>query len=118
MRSRSAFILGIQQLLGREHAADPRVAQFLFLVPVALDACGVVLVQDVTPRASYVVGLALVAVATVVAVRVGQGRLSERSSVLIPTADLLALGLMRVELVSTVGIVMVFPAIWLGLQYG
>ena len=118
MRSRSAFILGIQQLLGREHAADPRVAQFLFLVPVALDACGVVLVQDVTPRASYLVGLALVAVATVVAVRVGQGRLSERWSVLIPTADLLALGLMRVELVSTVGIVMVFPAIWLGLQYG
>ena len=36
VRSRSAFILGIQQLLGREHA-DPRIAQYLFLLPVALD---------------------------------------------------------------------------------
>ena len=117
MRSRSAFILGIQQLLGREHA-DPRVAQYLFLVPVALDVCVVLLVQDATPRAAYFGGLAVVALATLVGVRVGNGGLSERWSVVVPAADVLGLGLMRVMPESTVGIALVFPAIWLGLQYG
>lgn len=117
MRSRSAFILGIQQLLGREHA-DPRVAQYLFLVPVVLDVCVVMLIQDATPRTSYLAGLAVIAVATFVGVRVGNGRLSERWSVVVPAADLLGLGLMRVMPESTVGIALIFPAIWLGLQYG
>jgi signal transduction histidine kinase len=117
MRSRSVFILGIQQLLGREHA-DPRVAQYLFLVPVVLDVAVVLVVQDATPRASYLGGLAVIAAATFFAVRVGNGRLSERWSVVVPAADLLGLGLMRVMPESTVGIALVFPAIWLGLQYG
>jgi two-component system, OmpR family, phosphate regulon sensor histidine kinase PhoR len=117
MRSRSAFILGIQQLLGREHA-DPRIAQYLFLVPVLVDVCVVAVLQDTELRASYLGGLGLIAGATVVAVRVGLDRLSERWTFVIPVADLLALGLMRVTPESTVGIALVFPAIWLGLQYG
>jgi two-component system, OmpR family, phosphate regulon sensor histidine kinase PhoR len=117
MRSRSAFILGIQQLLGREHA-DPRIAQYLFLVPVLLDVCAVVLVQDAELIASYLTGLGVIALATVIAVRVGLDRLGERWTVVVPAADLLGLGLMRVLPESTVGIALVFPAIWLGLQYG
>ena len=117
MRSRSAFILGIQQLLGREHA-DPRIAQYLFLVPVLLDLFAVAVVQHADLHRAYLTGLGVVAVATFVAVRVGQGRLSERWSVVVPAADLLGLGMMRVSPESTVGIALVFPAIWLGLQYG
>ncbi|MGY2875256.1 two-component system, OmpR family, phosphate regulon sensor histidine kinase PhoR [Marmoricola sp. URHA0025 HA25] len=117
MRSRSAFILGIQQLLGREHA-DPRVAQYLFLVPVLLDVCLVTLLQDAELRPSYLTGLVVVALATFVAHLVGVGRLSEQWSVVVPAADVLGLGLMRVMPESTLGIALVFPAIWLGLQFG
>jgi two-component system, OmpR family, phosphate regulon sensor histidine kinase PhoR len=117
MRSRSAFILGIQQLLGREHA-DPRVAQYLFLVPVLLDVSVVLVVQDAHLSTSYLGGLGVIAAATFLAVRVGVDRLSERWTVVVPAADLLGLGLMRVMPESTVGIALVFPAIWLGLQYG
>lgn len=117
MRSRSAFILGIQQLLGREHA-DPRVAQFLFLFPVLLDL-GVVAAQDRADlTSSYLAGLGVVAVATVVAAYVGRERLSERWTVTIPVLDILGLGLMRVVPESVVGIALIFPAIWLGLQFG
>ena len=117
MRSRSAFILGIQQLLGREHA-DPRIAQYLLVFPVLLDVCVVLFVQDADLRAAYLSGLAVVAASTLIAVRIGVGRLSERWTVVVPVADLLGLGLMRVLPESTVGIALVFPAIWLGLQYG
>jgi two-component system phosphate regulon sensor histidine kinase PhoR len=117
MRSRSAFILGIQQLLGREHA-DPRIAQYLFVMPVLADLVVVTLVQDVDPRTPYLVGVGVIAAATLLAVRIGLERISERWTVLVPVADLVGLGLMRVMPESTVGIALVFPAIWLGLQYG
>ena len=117
MRSRSAFIVGIQQLLGREHA-DPRVAQYLFVVPVVLDLCVVTLVQDARVRTSYLIGVGLVAAATVLAIRIGVGGLAERWTVVVPVADVLGLGVMRVLPESTIGIALVFPAIWLGLQYG
>lgn len=117
MRSRSAFILGIQQLLGREHA-DPRVAQFLFLIPILLDL-GVVAAQDRADlTSSYLAGLGVVAVATVIAMLVARDRLSERWTVTIPVLDILGVGLMRVVPESVVGIALVFPAIWLGLQFG
>lgn len=117
MRSRSAFILGIQQLLGREHA-DPRVAQFLFLFPVLLDI-GFVAAQDRADlTSSYLSGLGVVAVATLIAAYVGGERLSERWTVTIPVLDILGLGLMRVIPESVVGIALIFPAIWLGLQFG
>jgi two-component system phosphate regulon sensor histidine kinase PhoR len=117
MRSRSAFILGIQQLLGREHA-DPRLAQYLFLIPVALDVGVVVLGQDVGFSAAYVGGLGLVAVASMLAVYIGRNTIPERWTIAVPAFDIIALGLMRVVPESTVGIALVFPAIWLGLQFG
>lgn len=117
MRSRSAFILGIQQLLGREHA-DPRVAQFLFLFPVLLDIGVVALDDRADLRASYVTGVSVVALATLIAAYVGSERLSERWTIAIPVLDILGLGLMRVAPESVVGIALIFPAIWLGLQFG
>jgi signal transduction histidine kinase len=117
MRSRSAFILGIQHLLGREHA-DPRVAQVLVLVPALLDLGVVTLGQDVGVPASYVSGLGLLAVATVLAVQIGRERLPERLTVVVPAVDIVALGLMRALPESTVGVALILPAIWLGLQYG
>ena len=62
MRSTSAFITGIQQLLGREHA-DPRIAQYLFAVPILVDAGIMVLVEHVHLGAAYLVGLGLAAAA-------------------------------------------------------
>jgi len=117
MRSRSAFILGIQQLLGREHA-DPRIAQYLFLAPVVVDAFVVTLGQHVELTTAYLSGVGLVAVATMVAVHIGRERLSERWTIVLPVCDILAIGLMRVVPESTVGPALVFPAIWLGLQFG
>jgi signal transduction histidine kinase len=117
MRSRSAFILGIQHLLGREHA-DPRIAQYVFVAPVLVDVLAVRLVQDAHLRASYLGGMGLIAAATLLAVRIGLDRTSERWTVVVPVADVLGVGLMRVMPESTVGIALVFPAIWLGLQYG
>ena len=117
MRSRSAFIQGIQHLLGREHA-DPRVAQYLFLSTVALDLLSVLGVQQVDPGKRYLAGVVLVVVATALASAVGRERLSEQWAVAVPTLDIVALGFMRSLPESTVGVALVFPAIWLGLQFG
>lgn len=117
MRSRSAFILGIQQLLGREQA-DPRVAQYLFLTPVVLDVLSLVVVQDVRPTGNYLAGIGVVVVSTVLASAIGRTRVSERLTFLVPVLDIVAMGLMRVMPESVVGVSLVFPAIWLGLQYG
>jgi two-component system, OmpR family, phosphate regulon sensor histidine kinase PhoR len=117
VRSRSAFILGIQQLLGREHA-DPRIAQYLFLLPVGLDLFVVVLAQHHRLDTWYVGGLGLVLAATVLAVAIGHGGAGQRLTVLVPTVDILGVGLMRVLPETTLGLALIFPAIWLGLQFG
>jgi signal transduction histidine kinase len=117
MRSRSAFILGIQQLLGREHA-DPRIAQYLVLAPVVLDVVLVTVVQHRTLTAWYLLGLSLLGVATVVAVRIGRKLSLDRLTIVVPTLDILALGLLRAVPESTIGVALILPAIWLGLQYG
>jgi two-component system phosphate regulon sensor histidine kinase PhoR len=117
MRSRSAFILGIQQLLGREHA-DPRLAQYLFLFPVVVDLGAVVIAQRAELSGSYVGGLALIGLTTVLAIRIGREAVPERLTVLVPALDIVAVGLMRVMPESTIGLALIFPAIWLGLQFG
>jgi signal transduction histidine kinase len=117
VRSRSAFILGIQQLLGREHA-DPRVAQYLFLFPVALDILVVGGLQHHTLGGWYVAGLALVLAATALAVAIGHHGVAEGLTVMVPTVDILGVGFMRVLPETTIGLALVFPAIWLGLQFG
>jgi len=117
MRSRSAFLLGIQQLLGREHA-DPRIAQSLFLAPVVVDALIVTIGQHAELTTTYLAGLGLVAAVTIVAAYIGRDRLPEGWTIALPALDIVALGLMRVVPESTIEIALVFPAIWLGLQYG
>ena len=117
MRSRSAFILGIQQLLGREHA-DPRVAQYLFMLPVALDLAVVASSRDHGVGAWYVGGVVVVLAATALAVSIGRNGVSERLAVLVPTLDILGVGFMRVLPDTTIGLALIFPAIWLGLQFG
>ncbi|RNM15991.1 sensor histidine kinase [Nocardioides pocheonensis] len=117
MRSRSAFLLGIQHLLGRDHA-DPRVAQYVFLVPVALDLLSVTAVQHAHLTVDYLAGLGVAVAATVLAAYIAHERVPERWTIAVPTLDILALGLMRAMPESTVGVALVFPAIWLGLQYG
>jgi signal transduction histidine kinase len=116
VRSRSAFILGIQQLLGREHA-DPRIAQYLFLLPVTLDLV-VVVGRHRGPGAWYLAGVALVLAATALAVSIGRGGGNERLTIMVPTFDILGVGLMRVLPQTTIGLALIFPAIWLGLQFG
>ena len=110
MRSRSAFILGIQQLLGREHA-DLRIAQYLFLLPVALDLTTVAVVHDHGPGTWYVGGVVLVLAATALAVAIGRDGASERLTVLVPTLDIMGVGFMRVLPDTTIGLALIFPAI-------
>ena len=117
MRRRSAFIRGIQQLLGREHA-DPRVAQYLFLLPVLVDLGYVRLHGSAALDRVYLVGLALAAVVTLIAIATGRGWVSPRWCFLVPTLDIVVLGLMRLDPESTAAVAVVFPVIWLGLQFG
>ncbi len=116
MRPRSALIRGIQQLLGGERT-DPRVAQYLFLVPVLLDLAHVRQHQESLER-PYVVGLAVIGFATLLAVAVGTGLARERLGVLVPLLDIGALALLRDHPDSTAAALLSFPAIWLGLQLG
>jgi two-component system phosphate regulon sensor histidine kinase PhoR len=117
MRSRSALILGIQNLLGRERA-DPRVAQYLFLLPVIGDVAWVRLHGSGHLSDPYTAGLVVAGCATILALALGFGLFAERWSILVPVLDLVALSGMRLAPESTAGIVLVFPAIWLGLQFG
>jgi signal transduction histidine kinase len=119
MRSRSAFIHGIQQLLGREHA-DPRIGQYLFLGPLLVD----VFILTVWPEAdhplnrSYGIGLMIAAAATIVAFALSRDGLPASWIMAIPVLDILATGFLRLMPLSTAGLMVVFPAIWLGLQFG
>ncbi|RNL64971.1 sensor histidine kinase [Nocardioides marmoriginsengisoli] len=117
MRSQSAFVRGIQQLLGREHA-DPRVAQYLFLIPVLVDLAYVRLHGSSALGDRYLGGLCVAAVATVLAVLIGRGLFAERASVLVPLLDIAALGVLRLDPESAATALLVFPAIWMGLQFG
>lgn len=117
MRSRSAFIRGIQQLLGREQT-DPRIAQFLFLVPVLIDLAHVRLHGESGLDRTYSVGLMVIGFATLLAIAIGVGLARGSVSVLVPTLDIVALGLLREHPESTSAALLAFPAIWLGLQFG
>jgi two-component system, OmpR family, phosphate regulon sensor histidine kinase PhoR len=117
VRSRSAFILGIQQLLGREHA-DPRIAQYLFLLPVTLDLSVILAAHDRGLNGWYVGGVVLVLAATALAVSIGHDSVTARLTVVVPILDILGVGFMRVLPDTTIGLALIFPAIWLGLQFG
>ncbi len=116
MASRSALVSEVQQLLTGERA-DPRAAQGLFLLPVAMELVIRTLVEsgfDVY----FLVGSLIVAVPTLGAVAIGTGVLGHRWTVALPVLDILALGSFRLSEPTAVGVAVVFPAIWLGLQFG
>lgn len=120
MRSRSAFILGIQQLLGREHA-DPRVAQYLFLAPVLLDVAFLLWGPDAGDDGlgrRYLIGLMIAAFATILAFALSRDGLPPGWTMAIPVLDIVATGFLELSPDSTASLAIVFPAIWLGLQFG
>ncbi len=116
MPSRSPLVSEIRQLLAGERA-DPRAAQTVFLLPVLTELLLRVLVGTGFDR--YFVGASLVVVvATAGALLVGAGRLDHRWTILLPVLDIAALGVFRLSEPTAIAVAVVFPAIWLGLQFG
>lgn len=117
MRSRSAFVRGIQQLLGREQV-DPRVAQYLFLLPVLLDLGYVRWHGSPHLTDGYRAGLVVTAVATLLAIAIGRRWAPARWCLVVPVLDIVALGLLGQDAESQATVAVVFPAVWMGLQFG
>ena len=116
MPSRSTLVSEIQQLLTGERA-DPRAAQFVFLIPVAVE----VLLHLGSPTGLdnyFLVGSLIALVPTLASVAIGKGWLSSRWTIWLPVLDMVALGTFRMSEGSAIGIAVAFPAIWLGLQFG
>src|SRR3954451_749164 len=116
MPSRSTLVSEIQQLLTGEQA-DPRAAQGLFLLPVVMELVLRILL-GAGFDAYFIVATLIVAVATVGAVLIGLDRLSHRWTIALPVLDIVALGIYRFSEPTAIAVAVVFPAIWLGLQYG
>jgi two-component system phosphate regulon sensor histidine kinase PhoR len=116
MPSRSSLVSEIQQLLTGERA-DPRAAQGLFLVPVLMEL-GLRALIGVGYDAYVMAGSLLVVLATAGALLISADRLSHRWTIVLPVLDILALGCYRLSEPTAIVVAVVFPAIWLGLQYG
>lgn len=115
MRSRSALALGMARLFQRDHA-DARLVQLLFGIPLAVDT-GLLWWHGVSFTHDYLVGLAIVGAATLV-VMLGTRRSQASWAILVPAADIVAVGWLRLVPESTAAMLWVFPALWLGLQFG
>ena len=116
MPSRSSLVSEIQQLLTGEQA-DPRAAQGLFLLPVVMELV-LRLFVGAGFDAYFIVATLVVAVATVGAVLIGLDQLSHRWTIALPVLDIVALGIYRFSEPTAIAVAVVFPSIWLGLQYG
>jgi two-component system phosphate regulon sensor histidine kinase PhoR len=116
MPSRSTLVSEIQQLLTGERA-DPRAAQFLFLIPVAVE-----LLLHLAPPTGldsyFLIGSLIAVVPTLASVAIGKGWLGRRWIIWLPVLDIVALGTYRLSEGTALGIAVAFPAIWLGLQFG
>ena len=106
----------IKQLLTGEQA-DPRAAQGIFLLPVLMELVLRALI-GVGFDVYFVLASLVVAVATVGAVAIGLDRLSHRWTIVLPVLDIAALGIYRFSEPTAIAVAVVFPAIWLGLQFG
>ena len=116
MRQRSALVSEIQQLLAGERA-DPRPAQGVFLIPVALEL--VLRVFSGVPLDRFFgFGSLIAAIATIGAIAIGTGGLRKRWTVWLPVLDIVALAVYRESPGTALGVAVAFPAIWLGLQFG
>ncbi len=116
MPSRSPLVSEIRQLLTGERA-DPRAAQAVFLLPVLAELL-LRLVVGTGFDGYFVAASLVVAVATAGALLVGAGRVSHRWTILLPVLDIAALGVYRLSEPTAIAVAVVFPAIWLGLQFG
>ena len=116
MRSRSSLVSEIQQLLTGEQA-DPRAAQGIFLLPVFMELVLRMFIGAPFDR-YFVVASLIVAVATLGAVLIGLDRISHRWTIVLPVLDIVALGIYRFSEPTAIAVAVVFPSIWLGLQYG
>ena len=116
MASRSTLISEIQQLLIGERA-DPRPAQGVFLIPVALELVLRVL-TGVGLDQYFLYGSLIAAIPTLGAVAIGTGFVSHRWTIWLPILDMVALGVYRQSPGTAIGAAVAFPAIWLGLQFG
>ncbi len=116
MPSRSTLVSEIQQLLTGERA-DPRAAQALFLIPVAVE----LLLRVLAPGGLdtyFVYGSAVALVPTLGAIAIGKGYADARWTIWLPVLDVAALGVYRLSEDTALGIAVSFPAVWLGLQFG
>lgn len=97
-------------------AADPRAPQTAFLVPaVALLSLLIGFTPGQARDLLVISGIALIALATLATFTVPWPRLPPLAIVSIPLLDLVAIGLLRLNpQVGAVGVLVVFPAMWLG----
>jgi signal transduction histidine kinase len=116
MQSATALVSEIKQLLTGEQA-DPRAAQGIFLLPVLTELVLRGLI-GVGFDVYFLVASLVVAVATVGAVAIGLDKLSHRWTIVLPVLDIVALGIYRFSEPTAIAVAVVFPAIWLGLQFG
>jgi two-component system phosphate regulon sensor histidine kinase PhoR len=94
--------------------------QILFVVPVLINAAFILPSDQITLSSGdwYLVGLALVALATAAAVATERGRWPQRLVWVIPLVDILAVGALRlVPENGGVGVLVVLPAVWLGVDH-
>ena len=115
MLSRSSVVSEFQHHLTGERA-DPRAAQGLFLIPVVLEL--LLHVRNPVGFDAYFYGSLVVLVPTLGAVVIGKGWVSGSWTIWLPVLDIVALGSFRLSGDSAFGVALVFPAIWLGLQFG
>ena len=116
MQSPTSLVSEIKQLLTGEQA-DPRAAQGIFLLPVLMELVLRALI-GVGFDIYFVLASLVVALATVGAVAIGLDRLSHRWTILLPVLDISALAIYRFSEPTAIAVAVVFPAIWLGLQFG
>ena len=100
MPSRSTLVSEIQQLLTGERA-DPRAAQFVFLIPVAVELL-LHLVAD-GPRQLLPLRLPHRAGPHARPVAIGKGWLSSRWTIWLPVLDMVALGVFRLSEGTAIG---------------
>jgi len=95
---------------------DPRAPQAAFLVPtVALVALVMLFTPTQVLGPTFLAGLLLVGVATLVAVAAPWERLPAAAMMAVPLLDLAAIGSLRLnQQVGVVAALVVFPAMWLG----
>ncbi|MCW2865854.1 MAG: sensor histidine kinase [Marmoricola sp.] len=115
VREQTPLSGAVRDLLSGQHA-DPRAAQGVVLVPVLLEALlHLVTASPLDPW--FGLGTSLVLAVSIGAWLIGTGTLAPRWTVLLPVLDVVALGLMRLAPGTAVGVAVVFPAMWLGLQF-